>query len=132
MTGEIGLEGLALFGLMFTWQFPHFLALAYMYQADYRRAGFRFLPETDTAARTGRHIGLGTLAVGASSVLPFALGLTGWVYLALALGAGIGFAWTGWRAAQELTSKSARTAFLASIIYLPILLAALVVDRLVS
>jgi protoheme IX farnesyltransferase len=127
--GALEPEGLALFALMFTWQFPHFLALAYMYRDDYARGGFRFLPEVDTARKTGRDIGLGAIAVAAASLAPFAFGLTSWIYLALALAAGAGFLGAAGRAWRRLSAKTARAAFLASIVYLPVLLVAIVLDR---
>lgn len=130
VTGRLDLGAFALFGLMFTWQFPHFLALAYMYREDYARGGFRFLPEEDTARRTGAHIGWGTVAVFVSSLAPAALGLTGPVYLLVAVLAGLGFMVRGLQAARNLTVKTARGAFFASIIYLPVLLVAIVIDRL--
>lgn len=130
VTGGLEPGAFALFALMCTWQFPHFLALAYMYRDDYARGGFRFLPEVDTEARTGRHIGLGAAATLGASLLPSLLGLTGPAYLIAAVGAGLFFGLRCLRAARRLTAKSARGAFFASIIYLPVLLVAIVVDRL--
>lgn len=132
VTGGLELGAFALFALMFTWQFPHFLALAFMYREDYARGGFRFLPETDTARKTGAHIGWGTVAVFVASLAPAALGLTGPLYLVVAALAGVGFMYKGWLAARGLTLKTARGAFFASIIYLPILLVAIVGDRLLA
>lgn len=132
VTGGLELASFALFALLFTWQFPHFLALAYMYREDYARGGFRFLPEVDTERRTGLHIGLGTAAVVLASLLPFALGLTGYLYLVVGLVAGAHFGWTGLQAARRLTAKTAKGAFFASIIYLPVLLIAIVLDRIIS
>jgi hypothetical protein len=64
VTGELGAGGLALFAILATWQFPHFLSLAYMYQEDYARAGFRFLPEGDEEGKkTGLQIALGVCGV---------------------------------------------------------------------
>ncbi len=129
VTQDVGPGAMALFALLFTWQFPHFLALAYMYRADYARAGFRFLPEVDTERRTGRHIGIGAAATVTASLSPFALGLTGPVYLGLAVLAGAAFLRPTLIAAGRLEAKTARRAFVASIIYLPVLLLSLVVDR---
>lgn len=130
VTQEIGFGGLALFALLFTWQFPHFLALAFMYRSDYARAGFRFLPEGDDGRRTGFHIGIGTASVVLASLAPAGLGLVGPVYLTLALLAGAGFMAAGLKASRGLTAKSARRAFFASILYLPVILVAIVLDRL--
>jgi protoheme IX farnesyltransferase len=133
VTGEVGAGGLALFAILFAWQFPHFLALAFMYRDDYARAGFRFLPEGDVdGARTGRHIALGCGLLLAASLGPALLGLTGPVYLAGALAAGLLFGAAGLRVARASNPRNARRAFLASIVYLPALLALLVLDRLLA
>ena len=128
--GEIGLAGLSLFLLLFTWQFPHFLALAYIFKEDYLRGGFCFLPKENTEKKTGLHIAIGTVAVLISSIFPFWLGLTGYVYLVGVLLIGGFFCFRGLQAAQELTRKTARNAFFGSIIYLPILLLLMTIDRL--
>lgn len=133
VTGEIGAGGLALFAILFAWQFPHFLALAYMYREDYARAGFRFLPEGDHDGRlAGRQIALGCVGLLLASLGPAVLGLTGPVYLAGALVAGLFFLAAGIRVARRSTLQNARRAFFASITYLPALLALLVLDRLVG
>ena len=128
-TGSIAEGGVSLFLVLFCWQFPHFIALAYMYREDYRRAGFRFLPPTD--AQTGRQILLGCAALVVVSGLPYALGLVGWIYLVGVMAAGLWFLKVCLRAALGLTGKRARQAFLASILYLPVVLALLVLDRLI-
>lgn len=129
VTGQLEPASFALFGLMFTWQFPHFLALAYMYKDDYARGGFRFLPEENCELRTGWHIGIGAVAVIISSLLPWWMGLTGGVYLVLCIGACTHFLYASLKAAVSLTPQSARGAFLASILYLPVLLLAIMLDR---
>jgi protoheme IX farnesyltransferase len=130
VTGEIGLGGLSLFAILFTWQLPHFLALAFMYRDDYARAGFRFLPPEDLdGARTGLHIALGCALLLVVSLGPAALGLTGPIYLVGAVLAGLLFGAAGLRVARDANPRNARRAFLASIVYLPALLALLVLDR---
>lgn len=130
--GEIGAGGLALFAILFAWQFPHFLALAYMYEEDYRRGGFEFLFRDDpNGLKVGRAIAVGTLIVHSASLAPYVLGLTGGVYLVGAILAGAFFVWAGARVAIHTTLPRARQAFFASITYLPILLALMVLDRLV-
>lgn len=130
-TGSLHWGGISLFAVLFCWQFPHFLALAYLYREDYRRAGFRFLPAEATARRTGVHILVGAAALAGASLLPYALGLVGIIYLVGVGLAGVWFVKVCLRAARELTGKSARRVFLASIVYQPALLALLVVDRLI-
>lgn len=128
-TGGLELGAFALFALMFTWQFPHFLALAYVYREDYARAGFRFLPERDRERRTGRAIGLGAVVTVAASGAPWLLGLTGVVYAVVAAAAGAHLLRACLGAARALEGRSARRAFVASIVYLPVLLVAIVLDR---
>lgn len=131
--GEIGAGGLVLFAILFTWQLPHFLALAWIYRDDYARAGFRFLPQGDaTGAKTGRNMAIGCALLLAVSVLPAVLHMAGPVYLAGALLAGLGFFVPCVRAAQRCTVQRARTAFITSVTYLPLLLGLLVLDRIIS
>ncbi len=132
VTGEIGVPGLVLFAILFLWQFPHFLALAWMYEDDYARAGFHFLPEPpgqQAGIRTARAIVLGCAALIVASVLPTALGMASWLYGVGAVLAGVVFLIPCLRAVIEQTHARARGAFLASVTYLPLLLALLVLDR---
>lgn len=131
VTGRIDLGGMALFALLFTWQFPHFLALAYMYREDYARGGFRFLSKHDTEQRTGRAIGIGAVATVLASLAPWWLGLTSLTYFVIASLAGAHLLRASFGAARDLTAKTARRAFFSTIIYLPVLLLATVLDRLV-
>jgi heme o synthase len=126
--GEIGAGGLALFAVLFLWQFPHFLALAFMYRDDYARAGFRFLPEP----HTGMAIVVGCALTVVASVMPYALGLVGLIYLLGAIASGAFFFAVCRRAALELTAARARSAFLASVTYLPALLALMLLDRVIN
>lgn len=130
VTGEIGIGGAVLFAILFAWQFPHFLALGFMYREDYRRAGFRFV--SSDAGQVGRHVALGTLLLLAASVLPAVVKLCGSIYLTGAVAAGGLFLWAGIRFARVPTPQRARAAFFASITYLPILLALMVLDRLLG
>ena len=132
VTGSLDAEAFALFALMFTWQFPHFLALAYMYREDYERGGFRFLPRENVEYTTGAHIGVGALVVVLVSFVPSVIGLVGSIYLVMSLIAGLYFLRAGFRALSGLTNHTARDAFFASIIYLPVLLVAIVLDRAVA
>lgn len=131
--GEIGTGGLVLFALLFFWQFPHFLALAWMYRDDYARGGFRFLPVADSDGRkTGRAIAVGCAVAVAASLLPWAFHLTGLVFLAGALVAGALFLFPCVRVARQPTMAHARTAFIASVTYLPLLLTLLLLDRFIA
>lgn len=123
-------EGLALAAIVFFWQLPHFLAIAWLYRADYARAGFRMLPVLDPE---GRRCGcwafwhcLGLLAV---SLCPAAWELTGTAYLAGASVLGLVFLVFTIRFWREATPTRARHLFYASIVYLPVLMALMVLDK---
>lgn len=130
--GGLTAPGLALFGILFLWQMPHFYALAWMYRDDYARGGFHMITAIDaTGARTGRQIvGFGA-ALLAVSVLPTVLGLTGPLYLGAAIVLGAGFLGLGVAMATERSDRRATRLFLGSVAYLPLLLIVMVVDRLI-
>lgn len=118
-----------LFALLFIWQIPHFLAIAWLYRADYSRSGFRMLPVVDPTGRaTCGMVLVYTLALLPVSVAVGMVGLAGWVYLAGAMLLGIGFLFLGARLYVERTVGAARRVFVASITYLPLLLLLMVFD----
>jgi heme o synthase len=123
--------GLALFGILFLWQMPHFYALAWIYREDYARGGFHMITRFDpTGERTGRQVVIfGTLLL-AVSALPTLLGLTGPLYLAAALVLGAAFLALGIAMAVHRDDRRATRLFLGSVTYLPLLLIVMVVDRL--
>jgi len=129
--GEINVEGWSLFAILFFWQLPHFLAIAWMYRDDYAKAGFAMLPVFDangqrTAGQTVSHT-LGLLPI---SLCPFLLKLAGVVYLAGALVLGLAFLWQAVQFSRELSAQRARQLFYASIFYLPLLLGLMVLDKI--
>jgi heme o synthase len=125
-TGSLDVGAWVLFGILFFWQLPHFLALAWMYREDYERGGFPMLPvEEPTGASTGRQVVLQTLALLVVSLLPAGFGLAGEAYVAAALVLGAGFLGFGVAFAAERSRPRASRLFFASITYLPLLLAAL-------
>ena len=129
--GEAGPGGWALFAILALWQIPHFLAIAWVYRDEYARAGFQMLPVLDKEGRrTGRQALAHALGLLAVSVVPFALKIAGPVYLAAALGLGLLFARAALQFARDLTESRARRLFYASLLYLPLLLAAMVLDKL--
>ena len=129
-TGDISLEALVLFGIVFFWQMPHFLAIAWMYREDYARAGIPLLPVVEPdGRRTGRQALVYAAALWPVSLLPAVIGLAGPAYLAAATVLGVMFIWLSGRFANVRTTSSARTLFVFSIAYLPLLLGALVTDR---
>lgn len=128
--GRIAAPALVLFGVLFLWQFPHFLALAWIYREDYLRAGFDFLPRNDHhGQRTARAMIAGAALLIPVTLLLQPLGAAGWLYSVGALSAGVWFLARTLRTLRE-PSTEARSVFFASIIYLPVLLAFIVVDRL--
>jgi protoheme IX farnesyltransferase len=127
--GSFDLEIVSVFAMLFLWQIPHFLAIAWIYREDYDRAGLCMLPVVDRdGSMSARQMVGYCLALLAASLLPLLLGRAGGLYLAgaLALGAGfLGFAVAFWRVRSL---ARARGVLRASLIYLPALLALLVID----
>ncbi len=129
--GRVTSLGWILFGVLFLWQIPHFMAVAWIYRRDYSAVHFPMLAVRD---ESGRRVAgwafVNTLALVALSLLPVALGLSSWWYGAAAAVCG---AWFLWRAVGFLRTEgrelAARKLFLASITYLPLVLGALVADR---
>lgn len=127
-TGEVGLGGLVLFGIVFIWQLPHVLSLGWILREDYGRAGFYLIPNDPEGKRLGRQMIVYSLALLPMSVFPTGLGLTGPVYVVAALLLGGMLLWTCIRAYREMTKESARRVFLASLAYHPLLLAFMLID----
>jgi protoheme IX farnesyltransferase len=130
VTGELGLPAGVLFAILFLWQLPHFLAIAWLFRDDYRKGGFPMLPVVDPGGEaTGRQVALYCAALVPVSLIPTFLGLTGPVYFFGALLLGLGFLAAGIMMALHRRGAEARRVLLASVTYLPLLLALLVVDR---
>ena len=128
--GHIDFEAWLLFAILFLWQMPHFLALAWLFRDDYKQAGFVMLGGTDSsAAMIGRQSLLYTMALISVSLIPAMIGLTTLWYLVVAVATGIYFAWMSLQFALHGSQKTARRLFVASIVYLPMTLAALVLTR---
>jgi protoheme IX farnesyltransferase len=128
--GELSAEGWVLFGILALWQVPHFMAIAWMYRDEYAKAGFKMLPTLDPQGRrTGRQAVLHAWGLLAISVFPFLLKLTGPVYLAGALVLGAAFLVCAIQFSRQLTLSRARQLFFASILYLPLLLGLMVLDK---
>jgi protoheme IX farnesyltransferase len=129
--GDLSVEGWALFAILFFWQLPHFLAIAWMYRDDYARGGFIMLPLVDRdGARTGRSAVSHTLGLLPVSLSPFIFQVSGLLYLFGALALGATFLWFAIRFARELDRLSARRLFFASILYLPLLMGLMVFDKI--
>ena len=125
-------EALILFGVLFLWQLPHFHALSWMYRADFRRAGLPLVAALDTdGRRTARHAVLYAAALLPVSLTPALVGLTGPFYLAWATLLSVVFLVLATRFSIERSGRSARALFRGSLLYLPLLLGALVMSRVV-
>jgi protoheme IX farnesyltransferase len=128
--GGFDMDAWVLFAIMFLWQVPHTLAIAHLYREDFAKAGIKFLPviepEGDSA---NRQILLHCAALLVVSLLPTLLGLAGAIYFIVALILGVGLLTYGVRLAMESTTSGARLLLLASLIYLPVLLIVLALDR---
>ena len=128
---EITLPALVLFGIMFFWQMPHFLAIAWLYRDDYAAAGIPLLPVLEPDGhRTGRQALLYGAALWPVSLMPTLVGLSGGFYTAIATVLGLTLIALCARFARDRSAQSARQLFLFSITQLPILQLALVADRL--
>jgi protoheme IX farnesyltransferase len=127
-----GLSGQAwvLYAILFLWQFPHLLAIAWMYREDYARAGLQMLPRHDRDGRaTVRQIITCTLALLPVSLIPALTGNAGRIYLVGAGILGAGFMYYGARLAARRTNVLAKQLLMASIVYLPLVFALLMLDH---
>ncbi len=129
-SGTLDARAWGIFLILFFWQLPHFLAIAWRWREDYERGGYRMLTMGDPdGLRTARQVVLQTLALIAVSLLPAVQGLAGGLYAAGAVVLGLGFLFFGIGFAGDRTEARARRLFLASIVYLPVLLSILVIGR---
>jgi protoheme IX farnesyltransferase len=128
--GEIETAAWVLFAIVFLWQFPHFLSIAWMYREDYGRAGIRMLPVVEPDGRvTGQQIIAYSLMLVPVSLLPAVLGISGKVYLVAAALLSLLFLASSVRAALSKSNKDARQLLLASVLYLPLLFGVMVLNR---
>ncbi len=129
-SGKLTSEAWALFAILFIWQFPHFLAIAWMYREDYSRAGILMLPVVEPDGRsTSRQIVIYASTLIPVSLFPTLLGMTGRIYLVGALLLGGWFLYSGVRVAFDRTTLRARRVLLVSVIYLPLIYGLMLIDR---
>jgi protoheme IX farnesyltransferase len=127
---ELNIGGWTLFAILAFWQLPHFLAIAWMYREEYAKAGFKMLPLIDPMGdRTAGQALSHTLGLLPISLCPYLFHLTGPVYLFGALLLGLGFLWFAIQFSRDHTVTRARALFFASIMYLPLLLSVMVLDK---
>jgi heme o synthase len=129
--GQLSVEAWTLFGIMFLWQLPHFLAIAWMYREDYARAGYPMLPVIEPDGRsTGRQAVAYTAALLPLSLAPTLMHMAGVIYFVGALALGLAFFWLTIRFARTRAMRDARRVFFASIAYLPLLWILMIADKL--
>lgn len=129
--GSLSAEAWTLFGIVFLWQLPHFLAIAWMFRDDYSRAGFPMLPVIEPDGRsTGRQAVLYGAVLIPLSLTPTLMRLTGNVYFAGALLLGLAFLALTIRFARSRSDRDARTLFFSSIMYLPLIWILMIADKL--
>ena len=127
-TGEISLFSWFLFATLFFWQFPHFLAIAWMYKEEYKQAGIKMLPVLEEDGRyTARQMVSFAVMLIPVSIAPFFFGYAGIVFLIGAVLAGTWFLIASIRTARSKSVDDARKAMLVSVIYLPVYFALLVI-----
>jgi heme o synthase len=129
MTGEVGPEALILFLIIFLWTPPHFWALALYRVEDYRKSGLPMLPVTHGNEFTRLQVLLYTLVLFAACLMPFAYGMSSWIYLAAALVLSAGFTGYAFKLWRNYSDALARKTFRFSLIHLSLLFAALLVDH---
>jgi len=128
--GQLGPGPWVLAGIMFFWQITHTLAIGHLYRQDYARAGMRILPVLDQGGgSTSLQAFNNCLALLPVGLLPTLIGLTGSVYLVLSTVLALGFLWTAARFVQDRSAPAARRLLMASLVYLPALLAVMAFDR---
>ncbi len=130
VANDITLAAWALFAMQFLWQFPHFLAIAWMYREEYAKAGILMLPVVEPSGKlTMRQIVMFTIMLLPVSLAPFFFGISGPIFLTAAIVLGILFLIASIQAARAKTNEKAKRLLLASVIYLPLLFIFMVADK---
>ena len=129
IANDIPMQAWLLVLIIFLWTPPHFWALAMYRRDDYARSGLPMLPVTHGMSFTGFHVWLYSIALAATTLLPYAVRMSGLIYLAAAVALNAVFLWHGWQVYKHYSDQVARKAFTWSIIYLSLLFAALLVDH---
>jgi protoheme IX farnesyltransferase len=128
--GTITLAACILFLILYLWQFPHFLSIAWIYREDYARGGISMLPVVDPSGKsTARQIVVFCAALIPISLLPTVAGVAGTRYLVGALVAGVAFLYFGLRAANSKTVPQLRQLLRAAVIYLPLVYGLMLIDK---
>ena len=127
---EVTLGAWILFAMLFLWQFPHFLAIAWMYREQYAKAGIKMLPVVEPEGKiTAQQIVIFTILLLPVSIMPYFFGVSGVIYLVGASLLGLWFLWTSIQAARAKSNEMARRLLLVSVLYLPIIFALMVFNH---
>jgi len=129
VAGSVPAEAWLLVLIIFIWTPPHFWALALYRNNDYEKSGLPMLPVTHGKDFTRLHILLYSFALLGTTLLPFAVRMSGWLYLLAAIALGLRFVWLSWQLYREYSDELARQLFKYSIIYLALLFASLLADH---
>ena len=129
IANDVPMQAWILVLIIFIWTPPHFWSLALYRRDDYAKSGLPMLPITHGMVFTRFHIWLYTIALVATTMLPFAVGMSGLIYLVSVIALDLIFLWYAWQVYQHYTDKISRAMFTYSIIYLSLLFAALLVDH---
>jgi protoheme IX farnesyltransferase len=128
--GSISIGGWTLFAIVFLWQIPHFMAIAWMYRDDYGKAGFPMLPVVEPdGRRTGRQAVAYAVALVPVSLVPAFVGVSGFVYFWIALVLGVALVGLSVRFASARNEAAARALFFGSIVYLPFIWVAMILNH---
>lgn len=119
---------LVLFTIQFFWQFPHFWAIAWVADEDYKRAGFRLLPTTKKDSVSAWMLFLSAVAMVPVGFLPLYFGFAGWIFTGVALLGGLLFSWYGYQHVKLMEDRTAKKIMFTSFAYLPILQLVLLLD----
>ncbi len=132
IANDVPMQAWLLVMIIFVWTPPHFWALAMYRRDDYARSGLPMLPVTHGMHFTGFHVWLYAIVLAATTLLPYAVRMSGLIYLVSAIALNAVFLWHSWRVYRHYSDQVARKAFTWSIIYLSLLFAALLLDHYVK
>ncbi len=128
-TGNLGLPGMVLFAIQFLWQFPHFWAIAWIMNDDYKKAGFHLLPSpSGRSKRSAFHLFFYSLFLIPIAIVPMRIGMTGEIGTIALLVCGLGMVYYAFRLLKTSENKEARKLMFASFFYLPIVQIFLMLD----
>ena len=128
--GSLSVGGWVLFAMVFLWQIPHFMAISWIYREDYGKGGFPMLSVIDPEGHSaGRQALIYAWALLPVSLLPTGVGLSGRIYFWIALMLGAALVWLAWRFARTRSEPIARALFIGSIVYLPLIWVAMILNH---